>query len=141
LPTVVLLQAAGWFAILGGTALVAAVGSVVATIVLVPAYGAPGFAFASAATVQALLVPGLLGLEWLYWRRRGVSATGALLQRALIVPVSIAAAVVCSRSPMWAAFGLALVTAAGAAHTLHGRRRSRAGGSGGRDAASPGPSP
>jgi hypothetical protein len=125
-PTVVLLQAAGWFAALGGASLLAALVSVAATIALVPSHGASGFAFASAASAQLVLVPGLLGLEWLYWRRRGVAAGGALARRALVVPLSFGAAVLCRRSPAGAALALALVTAALAALTLHRRRLARA---------------
>jgi O-antigen/teichoic acid export membrane protein len=100
-PVIILAQAVGRFGALGGVTLAASVVSITATLVLVPTYGAVGFAGANAAAAALVLVPCLIAWEWRYWREVGVSAGSSMIMRCGMVVAALAVAVVEWRSRSW----------------------------------------
>ena len=111
-PVVILAQAVGRFGALGGITLASAVVSIGATLLLVPRYGAVGFAGANAAAAALVFVPALIVWEWNYWRGLGVKAGSTLIWRGLMVVAAAAIALAEWRSPPLG-FGLCLILTVG----------------------------
>ena len=126
LPTIVLLQAAGRFAVLGVATLLSAVVSTIAITIFVPRYGASAFAFANAAAAQLILAPCLLLSEWLHWRRCGIRKLGSLPARALALVLTLVVAVLYTRERSLANALLLATTVVAGGYVLWLRRRPAA---------------
>ena len=122
-PVVILAQAVGRFGALGGVTLAAAAVSITATLLLVPTYGAVGFASANAAAAALVLVPCLIAWEWRYWRGVGVSAGSSMVWRSVIVLATLAVAVVEWRSRSGGVIACLLLVAIVGVSAIRRRRR------------------
>ncbi len=122
IPSTVLLQATGSFATLGYATLAAAIASVAGTMLLVPHYGAAGFAGASAASVLLVLAPSVLAVEWGYWRRGGVSPASVLAPRVGTALLVAACAIPYAHHHAATVVGMSVILAVVAVYALRSRR-------------------
>jgi O-antigen/teichoic acid export membrane protein len=124
IPSIVLLQATGRFGALGAVTLATAIATVAGTLLLTPAYGAAGFAGASAASAVLILAPALVTLEWLYWRETGVSATSSLAPRVGLALLVGACALPYAQHRWTTVLGLTVVLVIVTWHTLRARAKT-----------------
>jgi O-antigen/teichoic acid export membrane protein len=122
IPSITLLQATGRFGQLGAIQAVQSVVGVVATTLLMPRWGALGFAMASVGSTAVCLVPGAIIAEYAHWSSLGRRPIVVLWSRIVLAIAALACAPM-----MWAsraaASGLALaVFAAGTWHALRALR-------------------
>ena len=122
IPAIVLMQATGRFGTLGAVTLAAATATVAGTVVLIPRFGATGFAAASAVSTLLILAPIVLALEWHYWRSNGVSATAVLLPRVASALLVAACAIPYSRHPFHAVALLAALFGCLGVYSIRSRR-------------------
>jgi hypothetical protein len=126
IPSIVLLPAVGHFGRLGAMQAAQSLVGVVITLLLMPRFGALGFAVASVSSTALCMVPGALLAEYAHWSSMGRTPTGLLGARLALAMAALACAPTMALS-RWLAGGLAIsVFAAGSVHALWALRLGRA---------------
>jgi O-antigen/teichoic acid export membrane protein len=107
-PSQVLLQAVGRFGRLGAIQFAQAFVGIAATLVLMPHWGALGFAMASAGATAVCVLPGFLAEEYAHWKSMNCRPAGVLGPRLAFAAAGLLCAPTMAYSHGWATL-LALV--------------------------------